>query len=298
MVRGPIGRALVRKRVLLAAAATLAVWGSIARLARARSSDLVATFLDVGQGDAIVIELPHGHAMLVDGGGSFDPSFDPGELVIEPFLRTRHIERLDLVVMTHPHPDHMNGLARVLERFPVAELWDPGETSDLPAYSRLLALSRARGVGRGPPGHRDLGGATIDVLGPLGGASLARSTNDNSLVLAIRYAGRTLLLPGDIERPSERELLAAGAPLRAEVLKAPHHGSRTSSSPEFLRAVAPRFAVFCAGADNRFGFPHPDVVARFPCPTRVTGRDGAVTVTVHADGSWGQAALRDSMRAP
>ena len=108
-------------------------------------------------------------------------------------------------------------------------------------------------------------------------------------MLRIAYAGRVLLLPGDIERDSEHELLAAAAPLRADILKVPHHGSRTSSTPAFVAAVAPALAVFPAGADNRFGFPHPEVLARYRCPVRITGRDGAVTVTIRAsasDGAW------------
>jgi competence protein ComEC len=284
---------LGRRRWAAVAAGVLVGWLGAANLLRGASTDLVATFLDVGQGDAAVLELPHGHAMLVDGGGSFDPAFDPGELIIEPFLRRRHISRLDVVVMSHPHPDHMNGLPRILERFDVGELWEPGEESEAPAYRAILATAARRGIAHGPPGARDLGGARIEVLGPKGGATMARSTNDNSLVLRVSWAGRALLLPGDVERDAEAELLSWGAGLRADVLKAPHHGSRTSSTPDFLAAVAPQFAVFPAGAGNRFGFPHPEVLARYPCPTRITGRDGAVTVRITSDGALSWSTVRE-----
>src|SRR5262249_32256246 len=148
------------------------------------------------------------------------------------------------------HPDHMNGLVRILERFEVGELWDPGEPSEAPAFRALTDAAARKRVGRGPPGPRTIAGASIDVLGPRGGANLGRSTNDNSLVLRIGFAGRTLLFPGDIEGPSERELLDAGVSLRADVLKVPHHGSRTSSTQAFVAAVAPALAVIPAGAGN------------------------------------------------
>jgi competence protein ComEC len=100
----------------------------------------------------------------------------------------------------------------------------------------------------------------------------------------VRFAGRSLLFAGDIERAAEGELLEAGVDMRSDVIKVPHHGSRTSSTPPFLAAVAPAFAVFPAGAGNHFGFPHPEVLARYRCPLRVTGRDGAITVTVRPNG--------------
>jgi competence protein ComEC len=280
------------RRAALGLLLALVAWIAAARVHTWRSRDLVVTFLDVGQGDATLLELPHGHAVLVDGGGSFDPSFDPGASVLEPLLRRRHIGRLDLVVLSHPHPDHMNGLVRVLERFQVDEFWESGERVEAASYRRLQELVAAHKVRRDPPGTREIAGVHIDVLGPRGGADVARSTNDNSLVLRIAYAGRVLLLPGDIERDSEDELLAAAAPLRADILKVPHHGSRTSSTPAFVAAVAPALAVFPAGADNRFGFPHPEVLARYRCPVRITGRDGAVTVTIRASGQLGLATVR------
>jgi len=282
-----------RKKLALVLAGGLLASVAVQQVGRLLSTDLVVTFLDVGQGDAAVLELPHGRAVLVDGGGSFEPSFDPGELVIEPFLRRRQVSRLDLVVLTHPHPDHMNGLVRILERFEVGEFWEPGEPApEAPAYRALRELVAQRGIAHGPPETRTLGGARIDVLGPLGGAHLGRSTNDNSLVLRVRYAGRAILLAGDIERASEAELLGAGADVRADVLKVPHHGSRTSSTPPFVAAVAPALAVFPAGAGNRFGFPHPDVMARYLCPTLITGRDGAVTVRIRRDGSLSYTSVR------
>jgi competence protein ComEC len=273
-----------RWRLVMLAATALAAAIAIGALGRARRDTMTVTFLDVGQGDAIVIELPHGHAMLVDGGGSFDPAFDPGRSVIEPFLLRRHIDRLDLVVVSHPHPDHMNGLARIIERFPVGELWQSGETSEATGYRALVAAAAAQRVRIAPPRPIQLMGVDIAVLGPRGGANLGRSTNDNSLVLKLSHGGHSLLLPGDIEQSSETELLANSSALHADVLKAPHHGSRTSSTPGFVAAVAPRVAVFTAGADNHFGFPHAEVLARYACDRLITGRDGAVTITFPAHG--------------
>src|SRR6185295_8324300 len=126
----PIAGMNGRGRRLAAAAAALAVGaGSLAarEIARRLDPDVHVTFLDVGQGDAALIEAPHGHAALIDGGGSFDGSFDPGERVVEPVLRARGIDRLDVVALSHPHPDHLNGLHRVVQRFTVGALWQSGD---------------------------------------------------------------------------------------------------------------------------------------------------------------------------
>ena len=130
------------------------------------------TFLDVGQGDAAVVEAPGGAVMLIDGGGTCDGPFDPGARIVEPFLRARGISRLDLVALSHPHPDHLNGLLRVLQRFPVGAFWSSGDDGHNPEYRRLVALAAARGVATPEVTPRALGGARVAPLGPfLGGRS-------------------------------------------------------------------------------------------------------------------------------
>lgn len=286
-----LGRPRWRK-ILAVALLSLAACASVRLLAPRLSPSLRVTFLDVGQGDACLVELPDGRSLLVDGGGSFDPRFDPGEQLIAPWLERHGVRRLAAVVLTHPHPDHANGLAAIVERFPVGEVWDNGAPSSLPGLERLEAAARAHGVPVIRPHPLDGGGAHLAVLHPLDTGGAVRvdprwSENDGSIVLRIEWAGRAVLLAGDIEARAEAKLVAAGAPLEADVLKAPHHGSRTSSTAPFVAAVRPELVVFSVGAGNRFGFPAPEVDARWRAAaarTLRTDRDGAVSVAIDRRG--------------
>jgi competence protein ComEC len=280
-------------RIALACALVLAASAGWRAWSRAHSETLTATFLDVGQGDACVVELPHGRVLVVDGGGSFDPKFDPGQQVIAPFLWRRGIRRIDLMVLSHPHPDHANGLATLVEQFPVGELWTNGQETEQPGTVALLAAARRRSVPIGAPRALALGGATIRPLWPYddnGALAVdpARGENDNSLVVTVGWHGRSLLFAGDLEADGEAALLArAGPGLAADVVKAPHHGSKTSSTAEFVAATHPRVVVISVGERNRWGFPNPGVTARWRgVGARVlrTDRDGGVTVTVDKRG--------------
>jgi competence protein ComEC len=290
---GAIAIAGRRARWLVAGCA-LVVAGSLAVrwMARATSTTLTATFLDVGQGDACVVELPHGRVAVIDGGGSFDPSFDPGEQVIAPFLWRRGIRRIDLLVLSHPHPDHANGLGFLVESFAVGEVWTNGAPTTQPGTVHLLQAAAARGAKVGAPRPLELGGALIEPLAPLGpdGALAldpAASENDSSLVVGISWRGRRLLFAGDLEAEGEAALLSTGRAVAADVLKVPHHGSRTSSSAPFLAAVRPQLAVISVGERNRWGFPDAGVLERYDAiGARVlrTDRDGAVAIHVGGDG--------------
>jgi competence protein ComEC len=295
---GPWSRGARRRRLFVGAAlALLAATASLTarEIARRTDPDLRVTFLDVGQGDAALVEAPGGGALLIDGGGSFDGSFDPGERVIEPLLRVRGIDRLDLVALSHPHPDHLNGLQRVLERFRVTRLWTSGDDGHNPDYARLLATARRRGVALPVPAPLRVGALALTPLGPwLGdriGVPEGLSVNDASLVVRLDFAGRGAIFPGDLEADGEGELVgrrALGAAIAADLLKVPHHGSRTSSSPELVDAVAPALAVISLGWQNRFHFPDAAVVARYAARgTRVlrTDRDGAITVRIDPTGA-------------
>jgi competence protein ComEC len=280
-------------RVVTVCALLVAVSMGGRKLARLTSHTVTATFLDVGQGDACVVELPRGRVLVVDGGGSFDPGFDPGKQVIVPFLWRRGITRIDLLVLSHPHPDHANGLAALVEQFPVAEVWTNGQPTEQPGTRALLAAAARHGVPLGRPRPLELGGARIEPLAPFddsGGLAtdLARSENDNSLVIDVRWQGRRILFAGDLEADGEATLLArAGPSLAADVVKVPHHGSRTSSTAPFVAATHPSLAVISVGERNRWGFPNPGVVARWrDVGARVlrTDRDGGVTVTLDGRG--------------
>jgi competence protein ComEC len=290
---------------LVAAGALLAIGlaSATARdLARRFRKDLVVTFLDVGQGDAAVIEAPGGTTILIDGGGSIDGAFDPGARVVEPFLRARGITSAELVILSHPHPDHMGGLPRILQRFPVAALWSSGDDGHDPRYDALVALATRRGAARPVPARLDVASLTLEPLGPFvadghGGEQIGppegTTVNDASLVVRATFGQRALLFSGDVEANGEGELVGRrvlGQNLAADVLKVPHHGSRTSSSADLLEAVAPHLAVMSLGWRNRFHFPNPDVLARYRSRgIRVlrTDRDGAVSLRIAPDGTLG-----------
>lgn len=248
--------------------------------------ELAVTFLAVGQGDATFIRFPGGQTLLVDGGGAVGGHFDPGARIIAPFLWEQGLSRLDAVALSHPHPDHALGLIGLAPLVPTDALWLP---DDVEPGGLIAELERANRVGE-PDGARvrslergdalpSWGGARIEVLGPPHGAHFEK-VNDQSLVLKITYGEVSILLPGDAEEDAERALLQSGDDLGATILKAPHHGSKTSSTEPFVRAVHPREVVFCVGVGNRFHFPAPSVQRRYAdahCELFRTDRDGAIT---------------------
>lgn len=254
-----------RARVALVATAVLMVVELVVRVRGAPRGGLRVTFLDVGQGDSALIDLPDGSAMLVDGGGIVGSPIDVGERVLRPFLRARRRSRIDVVVLSHPHPDHFLGLASALEGIEVGELWDTGQGESEgagPIYEAFLARMRTRGVRVRRPrdlcGTRAVGGATVDVIAPCPDVASDRGANDNSFVLKIGYGTRSFLFAGDAEHVEEEELVAldgARERLAADVLKVGHHGSRTSTTPAFVDAVHPSVAVISCGVRNRFGHP-------------------------------------------
>jgi competence protein ComEC len=258
------GVLLVARRSFRAALAPWAILFALAcapaAAARLRET-MTITFLAVGQGDCAVVQLPGGRNLLVDAGGDlrWPPRVDPGVRDVLPALAELGISRLDLAVLTHPHPDHAGGLLSVIDRVPVGELWMTQEEDPIAtAVRRRAAL---RGVPVRPPHPLLLGGVRIEVLSHF---QAGRSINDNSIVLRLVHGSVAALLAGDVEALAESDLAQGPAELRAQLLKAPHHGSRTSSTDAFLRRVAPQFAVFSVGAGNSFGFPNPEVVARTP----------------------------------
>ena len=258
--------------------AALVPWAAIALFAGTRSalaharSGMTVTFLAVGQGDGALAQLPGGHAILVDAGGDlrWPGKFDPGARDVVPALAELGVGRLDVVVLTHPHPDHAGGLSTVLDRVAVGELWMSPERD--PIASAIRAQAAARGILVREPHHLLLGGVRVEVVSRF---DEDRSLNDNSIVLRLVHGQVAVLMAGDVEALAESELAQGDAEIRGQVLKAPHHGSRTSSTEAFLRRVAPAFTVYSVGAANRFGFPNPEVVARTP-GEHFTTAEGAI----------------------
>lgn len=281
----------VRRRSLAVGLATALLLGQVGwKLFPLEERGIEATFLDVGQGDAILLRLPGRRTMLVDGGGSLDDQFDIGERVVAPYLWYRWVRGLDVVILSHPQPDHLGGLRAVIENFPVKEVWESGYPSASSMYERFRALVQEQGIPlrritRGESIPLD-GGVKVTVLHPpqpflaLRGGGASAKVNNNSLVFRIDHPQVRLLLGGDLEKEGETSLLEAGVNLAADLLKVPHHGSRGSSSMTFLERVRPRWAVIQAGDRNPFGHPHPETLARYAAQgVRIfrTDRDGAVT---------------------
>lgn len=284
-VLAAVASGLLARRLRLPAAlgAFAVVVGEIAAVREGRPTGrLRVTFFDVGQGDAALVDLPDGTAMLVDGGGIVGSPIDPGKRVLLPELAARRRRSLELAVLSHPHPDHFLGLATVAAAVPVRELWDTGQGEERPAAAWSDLVARVGKVVRpeGFCGTHERGGARIVALAPCPGFDASHGANDNSIVLRVTFGRRAVLLVGDAERQEEASLVGHGEGLRADVLKLGHHGSRTSSSEPFLRAVAPSFAVASTGVRNRFGHPHRetvDTLRALGIPWARTDAHGAVT---------------------
>ncbi|HSR07219.1 MAG TPA: ComEC/Rec2 family competence protein [Bryobacteraceae bacterium] len=278
------GRGGVAAGVLVAGLFAVIVWQP---WTAPRASHLLElTAIDVGQGDSLLVIFPQGRSMVIDGGGVLQfgrmrrVNLDTGEDVVSPYLWSRGIRRLEIVVATHAHEDHSGGVGALLENFRPRELWVGANPS-----AQLLRRAGELGIPvRRPNASKaayEYGGAWMEVLSPPPGFSPAKAGNNDSLALRITYGAHSFLLTGDLESPMERMLMTEGRPLHADVLKVGHHGSKTSTSPEFLAAVAPAVAVISAGFENSFGHPHPAVLGRLgERHTAIlrTDQDGLVTV--------------------
>jgi competence protein ComEC len=230
---------------------------------------LLVEAIDVGQGDSLLLITPDGKTMLVDGGGfgggprQAAQDFDIGEEVVSPVLWSRGIRHLDVVALSHAHSDHMGGLPSVLRNFRPDELW-VGNNPPVAAYNALLDEARLLRVQVRTMHAGDgatLGSTQIHVLAPLADYQPgAEPGNNDSLVLHVSYRATSVLLEGDAEAPIEQGMLAEQG-LESTLLKVGHHGSVTSTRPEFLARVAPQWAVISCGLHNRYGHPREEVLA-------------------------------------
>ncbi len=266
---------------------------------------LEVTAIDVGQGDSLLVVGADGRTMLVDAGGpvggvteaaAATASFDVGEEVVSNYLWSRRIRRLDVVALSHAHSDHMGGMPAVLRNFRPRELW-VGIDPDSEAYRALLAEARELGVTVRHFHAGDgfaWGAERVEVLAPFAGyANAGTPKNDDSLVMRVEFGKGSVLLEGDAEGPSERAMVAGGRVRPVTLLKVGHHGSRSSTTEDFLGAAAPKDAVVSVGKGNTFGHPRGEVIGRvagagtrlyrtdeFGLTTFLIGRDGGIREVV------------------
>ncbi len=254
------------------------------------SGNVRLTFLDVGQGDAALVETTDGRAMLIDGGSASD-TYDVGRMAVAPLLWDRGIRRLDVVVATHPQQDHVGGLAFVVDKFEVGEFWTSGVRREVAFLQRLENVLAVRGVPVRSVSSADedvsMGNCVVRVLNPvpsLGGRGLksdGKSLNNQSVVLHLQCGKAAFLFAGDIEQETEWWLAGRGHDIEAAILKVPHHGARGSVYEPFLRVVKPQVAVVSVGRANAYGHPSPamlETYAGLGIPLLRTDRHGAITV--------------------
>lgn len=254
------------------------------------STDLKITAIDVGQGSSILVRFPGGKKILIDGGGFSDSSFDMGKMVIAPFLYHERINTIDAVVLTHPHPDHLQGLLYITNNFNVKEVWSTGQRSEDEIYRQWEKIIKQKNIkmiflSKQSPSTK-INGVYLNVLWPLNSleghanATNYLQVNDYSLVIKIKYGQISFLFPADISSAVERSLIKSQQDLFSDVLFVPHHGSYHSSSIDFIKKVSCRYAVISAGKHNLFRHPHPYTLDRyknFQVKVFRTDKDGAIT---------------------
>nr|HID58204.1 DNA internalization-related competence protein ComEC/Rec2 [Desulfobacterales bacterium] len=256
--------------------------------------NLKLTMIDVGQGSSTLIELPYGRCMLIDGGGFFDNSFDVGARVVAPFLWKKKIASIDFLVLSHPQSDHLNGLVFIARHFRVGEFWTNGRPVDTEPYHDLIEIISRKSIPALYPEdlllkERKISGVRFRLLSPPVHSKTKKNDgtwqniNNGSLVFKVEFKKVSILITGDIEAGAEARLIRRlGKGLKSTILLVPHHGSRGSSTPDFIDCVSPRLAIISAGWNNIFGFPHKEVLRRYRvrgCRIFRTDLMGAITVT-------------------
>lgn len=295
----------VTRRFLIPAFATLVLLSSVIiflpNSPPTADGRLRIDFLDVGQGDAALVTFPDGKTLLVDGGGRINYRIAEdgeipfvrdvrgiGEAVVSEFLWYRGLSRVDHILATHADADHIQGLTDVAKNFQIGSAVFGRMPSEDPDYADLAEVLQRRRISSTNIFRGDVlqfGEVSVEVLYPPASDDLyAVSANDNSIVLRIIYGKRKFLLTGDIERLAESAVVSGD--ISADLVKVPHHGSRTSSTQEFINAVGAKFAVISVGKTSPFGHPHVDVVDRWRASgaeVMTTGELG--TISVSTDGN-------------
>jgi len=260
--------------------------------------DLKVTIIDVGQGSAALAELPCGFNMMIDGGGFSDNmAFDMGKRVIAPFLWTKKIKTVDVLILSHPNSDHLNGLIYIARHFNVKSIWTNNEKVNTVGYNTLMQVIKKNNIKM--PAYSKLpkkiviNGVNVNILYPSKNflnnkkKSRWRNTNNNSLVVQLKHGSKSFLFTGDINSKAEKELVGLEKDnIESYVLIVPHHGSKTSSSALLIKKVKPVVAVISAGYKNKFRFPDPTVLNRYKkagCQIFRTDIHGAITFTIDSN---------------
>jgi competence protein ComEC len=238
-------------------------------------------FIDVGQGDSILVQLPGGQNLLVDAG-----TRDEG-LKVNNYLKKAGVKRIEFLVATHPHEDHIGGMASVIRGFDTGRIYMPKITYTTKAYADLLGAVQAKGLKITAAGAGveiiDSAGLSLLLLAP--NSEAYEDMNNYSAVIKLTFGKIGFILAGDALAQSEKEMLAKGLALKADVLKVGHHSSYSSTSPAFLRAINPEYAVISAGAGNDYGYPHAATLRKLSgIQVLRTDLDGSVVFTT--DGEW------------
>jgi len=217
-----------------------------------RNDTLKVHFLDVGQGDSILVQFPNGKNMLVDAGKSDSAS------TITNYLKNNGVIKIDYLIGTHPHEDHIGSLDAVIKDFEIGEVWMPKATTNTKTFRDVLTAVKNKGLqintAKAGVSMLEDGNLSVKVLAPC--ETTYEDLNNFSAVIKVKYGDIAFLLTGDAEELSEKEILASGADLKSQVLKVGHHGSNSSTSPEFLKSVNPKYAVISVGAGNDYHHPH------------------------------------------
>lgn len=234
-------------------------------------------FIDVGQADSILIQTPDGKSMLIDAGNNAD-----GQAVVS-YLKGQGVSKIDILVGTHPHEDHIGGMDNVINSFEIGQIYMPKVSHTTKTYEDVLTAISRKGlkITSPTPGSTfSLGEVRFTILAP--NSSTYEDMNDYSIVLKMEYGNTSFLFTGDAEQVSENEIIAKGYNLKADVLKVGHHGSSSSTSQAFLDKVSPKYAVIMVGSDNNYGHPHKETMDKLEAkgiPVYRTDENGTIVAT-------------------